>query len=57
MMKYADIIYFFWDKTGCKFKIEILFLKERFFFLWEGINLFNTKKHLACRSQFQILNM
>jgi hypothetical protein len=41
-----------------QFEINLYILKERFLlFLWKETNLFNTKKYLVYRSQFQILNI
>jgi hypothetical protein len=52
------MIFYIFEKLDCmKIKIEIVFLKERFFvFFKEPIRLI-SKKYLTCRSQFHILNM
>jgi hypothetical protein len=48
MLKYKNIIYF--EKVDhMQIKIKIIFLKERFFcnfFLWKGIDTFNTEKNI-----------
>jgi hypothetical protein len=36
--------------------IYVFFKKDFIVFLWKRVDLFNIKKHLAYRSQFQLLN-
>ena len=57
---YANMIFLFiCEKLDhMQFEINLYILKERFLlFLWKETNLFNTKKYLVYRSQFQILNI
>jgi hypothetical protein len=55
---YANIFFIFEKLGHIQFEINLNFLKERFLsFCGKKLIYLITKMHLACRSQFQILNI
>jgi hypothetical protein len=52
-----DFFYIFERLDRMQIKIEIVFLKEIFFIFFKKPIHLISKKYLACKSQFHILNM